>query len=47
MFPGVPDKFHELRIAAQTAALRGCSMFAISRATICSGNLGFRRAMDR
>lgn len=24
----MPDKFHDLRIAAQTAALRGCSMFA-------------------
>ncbi len=28
MLAGVPDKFHELRLAAQTAALRGCSMFA-------------------
>jgi len=28
MLADVPDKFHELRLAAQTAALRGCSMFA-------------------
>ncbi|MEQ1859130.1 MAG: Crp/Fnr family transcriptional regulator [Chthoniobacteraceae bacterium] len=37
----MPDKFHELRLAAQAAALRGCSMFADMRADDLGKVAGF------